>query len=784
MKTALKRNLSFLAIISITVSALIGLSSVLNIISFRNTYLEATAASNAIVADGTVNKIEYTLRYGRNLDNYYGIDDLFEELQSLYGYLGSVYITGTNGDILYKEVFSGAEFSPPQELNEHLQSILAAGGTQAWLEEDTQQLLLPIRDKAGQTIAGLGFGYPTSAVGNDIREYTHSAVLYTLAAIAVGIVLLVGLFFLVRHRFQFSRLLTIVIFVVIIANVFFGINISNVFTSGYMAMTRQMSGIYHQKIQNDVEGVINSGIAYAELEGMDLYFEDMVAATQEIEHISMGLQVGASQSAYVNIYEFPPDDTGAKSYLQIEVSRTYVESKIKGILVEIAVSIVTALMIAAEVIIFILAIFTGGGKVSRLRAQTIHKEKNVSYQPYGVVRGLAFFFSMFRYMAMAFVSLVIIEIYRPIYIGNHQIPYALVISLPLTAQMFSSMLGAYLSGKLCGRAGWKPAACLGILLMALGSLLCGLVHSPVPFIGCQLIFGLGLGISKTAVDLYSVVVASDGQMETYTSNANAATVVGLSCASAIGAIIASALGYSGAYLVMACVGVFVAALMLFFGQNIVVEEAKETKKEKPPSSLQKRARPFDLQFALYIVFLVVPYYFSIMFVDYLFPVFANEKGMPTVTIGYIFLAYGIATSYVGTFLCRVLSKKIRTLALMFIILVALGAGLGAFALYGNLVLAIGFVLFIALCDGIMPSLQFKFLYTLPITGRIGFSRTLGIEGFFSGAISAGAPVVFSLMMVNEKFMAAAAVILVCALVFRFGSPKAQQAAEKRSKHAT
>ena len=167
------------------------------------------------------------------------------------------------------------------------------------------------------------------------------------------------------------------------------------------------------------------------------------------------------------------------------------------------------------------------------------------------------------------------------------------------------------------------------------------------------------------------------------------------------------------------------------------------------------------------MFLVLPYYFVIMFVDYLFPVFASSKNMTTSQIGYVFLAYGVATSYIGTFLCRVLTKRMRTVLLMSALVLILAAGLSVFAMFNNIVFAVAMVLLIALCDGVMPSLQFKLVYCLPITHKIGFSRALGIEGFFTGVISAVAPVVFSFVMTkgNAGFVLAAILVACCAVLF-------------------
>ena len=765
MRTNRKRNLLFILIISVTISLLLSVSSILNIVSFKNTYVDATASSSAIVASGTVNKIEYTLKYGKSLDNYYGIEELFEELESLYGYLNITYIADGSGEILYKSEFA-ENAKAPDELSGYAASAIETGENQIWIENDTQHILLPIRDRSQTAIAALGLSYNVNMLDEAIGVYVDDSVLYTATAIGFGIALLVLLFFLIRHGFHYKPLLLIVITVVVAANIVFGATAYDVFSNGYLALTHNTSDIFYEKIRSDVDAVVSQGVNYDDLEGMDQYFDDLVSRTNELQSIRFSPSgVPDENSDYLNSYALSADASGNKVKLVIEVSQKYVESKITTILIEIIVSIITALMIAAEVIIFILAALTSEEKVSCLRTKAAMKEDDKCYQPVGIVRGLSFFFSMFRYMAMAFVSLVIIEIYKPVTVFGFTLPYELVISLPLTAQMISSMLGSYISGKISDRSGWKAAACTGILLMAVGSVFSAVSSAPLFFVGAQLIFGLGLGVGKTAMDLYAVMVSSEEKMEDYTSGANASCIVGLSCASAIGAIIAGALGYSGAYLVMAGMGILVSLLIVIFGRNI--KGAGESAEDKEETAKPRAKGAFDARFISYILFLVFPYYFVIMFVDYLFPVFANTQGVTTSQIGYVFLAYGVATSYIGTFLCRVLTKKVRTVLLMCTLVLALAAGLGVFSVYNNIALAIAMVLLIALCDGIMPSLQFKLVYNLPTTQKIGFSRALGIEGFFTGAISAVAPMVFSFVMTkgNFGFMIASFIVAVCAFLF-------------------
>ncbi|MBQ2433231.1 MAG: hypothetical protein II266_02285, partial [Clostridia bacterium] len=304
-----KRNLLFILIISITISLLLSLSSVLNIVSFRNTYVEATASSNAVVASGTVNTIEYTLKYGKSLDNYYGMEELFEELQELYGYLDLTYIADSEAKVLYASDFQ-KDAGMPSELKDYLSAALETKQTQIWLEGSSQQMLLPIRDRAGNAIAALGISYDVNMLNETIQNYVDDSVLYTVIAIAFGVCMLILLFFLIRHGFNYKPLLLIVIAVVVTANIVFGITAYKVFSNGYLALTHQTSDIFCQKILSDVDSVVSQGVKYDELEGMDQYFEDLVSRTQELESISLTHGAAGENSEFINTYALAPDAAG------------------------------------------------------------------------------------------------------------------------------------------------------------------------------------------------------------------------------------------------------------------------------------------------------------------------------------------------------------------------------------------------------------------------------------------------------------------------------------------
>lgn len=749
----MKKKILFVLIVSITLAGLLALTSVLNVVSFTNNYTQSTAVNNAIVTSGVVNKLEYSLRYGKSLENYYGIEDLFAQVKQLCSYVDEAYIVDTNGQIMYENPYNGTEFVRPGEIEYNTENLVNTRGFLTWTEYDTQHILIPVSDSTGNTVAGFGITYDNKIASNNTQQYISSIVLYTLIAAIAAILLFILLFSVIRHNFAFKKLLLIVIPIIVASNLFLGITSFNTYRAGYTALTKRTADTISFKIRTDIKSVVNQGINYSELNGLDEYFSDVIKNTNQISIIELkpaGENAASSEKSRFSLYSddihytypFEPDSEGKAMNLHIEISEAYLKEKLNAILVEILVSIVTSLMIAAEVIIFIVALLTGLKDLLRKRKMLVTKDMDEDIQSVGTIRGLFFFFAMFQYMAMAFIPIVMASIYKPIF----GLPYEIAMSIPMTAQILTSIFSAWICGRIVDKKGWRPVAITGILIMVSGTVIAAMAREPVLFIFAQIIMGLGLGCAKTSFDIFSVLTPSSQKIEEYTSSINAGLIVGMSCSAAIGAIIADVFGYSGAFLVMGGFGLLVVVLILLFSVNIRPGAAKAAEDAGEAEGKGTVKFRFDTKFYSYILFLVVPYFFISMYLDYFFPVYADAKGMSTASIGHIFLLYGISTSYIGAFLCGLLSKKIKNIILMSSLLTLLGAGMGWFALSDNIVYAVALVLLIAVIDGIMPSLQYRYVYSLEISKQIGISRIIGIEGAFSSAIRGVAPVIFGFVM--------------------------------------
>ena len=741
---SLRKKIVFAAIISAVIAGFLFLTAFLNLASYNNSYRETTADNNYTILSSIISKIEYALKYGKQIENYYGIDDIFDEMQRYCG-IDSYFIADPQGEILY-----GNE--QPEDTADRIVELTEGGDTHILWEDGSRQYILAGVFKDGEPKAYAGVSYEMAGIGLGTERSIYLAAFYASVA---GILLFVLIFFRIRFSVILDKLLPIVLTVVILSNLLFGAAAFSVFRGAYSEITQETAETFMAKVEYDIERVTGSGVHYDEIIGIDEYFEGLLKDNIHIRSLALTAEPGADADL---VMELAPDESGEAWYLQAIQSDSYLSGKMRSLLLNIAVAIITSVMVAVEILNFAVAVMLGEKKRAR---GILPRDMEHSVQPVGIVRGLSFFFAAFRYMSVAFMAIVLAEIYRPIRLFGWEIPYELVMSIPLSAQIFISMITSYLSGSLISRFCWKPVAMAGIAGMAVGTFLSSLAREPVSFILDQMIVGVGLGLAKTAFDVYAVAAASEKEMSLYTSSSNSSIIVGYSCSASIGALIANVFGYQGAYLVMTVMGLAVLGIIYIYGQNISgkTEEEDEISADAP--------KGFDFGFLRYILCMIIPYFFIMEFVDYFFPVYSNSKGLSTDMIGYVMLAYGICTSYIGATICKRIPSGKMAAKVMSALLMILAGAIILFSLKDMIAFAVLIVLLIGISDGIMPSMQFDYLYSLPLSRRLGFGKTLGIEGFFSSAIGGIAPMVFGFVMMKGTggLVAVSVFTVICAVLF-------------------
>lgn len=749
-----KKSRIFQLIICIFIAAMVFLAAVLNAYSFKNSSLDAVGENKAVILSQINDSIEYGLKYGKQLGNYYGIEDILEKVRTSCD-SDYVYIADAEGNLLYGE-------DPGDYLKKGLEGNEAEDedgesdeNKKIWNESDMVHILLPIYQ--GEEQAGyIGTGCSTERMQAFSKPYVQNMYLYALIEALCGILLFLILFHVIKHGFAEKKLRLLIMATIIAVSLLSVLPSYHILDVSYRALSEDVAADLLKQSAGDMERLLEMGVCYSDIKDANDYYKEIAGECMQVSDVRLSEGKGTSGS----FLDLPADQNNSVMHLEADIDETYIRGRVLKATINTLITTVTAIMIAVEILMFLLGLFVGK---ERNRRKKVDNKEALTIEEFGLVRGLSFFFASFRFMSVAFMSIVLVQIYTPVYVWGHMIPYEILISLPMAGQVFVAMITSYLSGLVIHRIGWKRTTLMGVVLMMMGTLASSFARVPIPFILAQMLVGTGLGFAKMGIDIYAVAVSSEDDMSKYTSGSNAGIIVGFSCSAALGALIASIFGYSGAYLVMTALGGGVFLLILFFGMDVASREEEE---EGPDTEVEE-VKGADLRFPVYLLTVIIPYFFIMMFVDYFFPVYANSIGITTDVIGYVMLIYGIVTAYVGTPLCPVLTEKMRTKVLMPVILLILALGLFIFSVRNNIVAAAVIVALIGLADGIMPSVQFKYVYELPFAKKIGFSRALGIEGFFSNLIGAAAPVIFGVVMMfgNGGLALVAALIASCALVF-------------------
>ena len=739
-----KKSLLFQLIICLFIAAMVLLTAVLNAYSFKNSSIDSAAENRAVILSQIKGTLEYGLKYGRKLDNYYGIEETLEKVtescQADY-----VYIRDAEGKLLYGE-------DPKDDFSHNSEDE-----SNIWTENNMSHVILPIKE--ADDIGGyIGMGCSTESMQSFSTPYVRQIYAYAFFEVIGGIILFLILFNLVRHNFEEKKLRLLITGTIIVLSALSVIPNHYILRVSYTALAEGAASDLLSQSSKDIERLLEAGVYYSDISDTESYYSELADACEQVSEIKLTEEENTEGIAL----DLPSDGEGKTMHLKAAISQNYVSKKVRTALINSLVTSITAIMISIEILLFLLGLLIGREKERIKRSEN---PRALTIERFGVVRGLSFFFASFRFMAVAFMSTVLIQIYTPVYIWGHPIPYEIVLSLPMAGQVFVAMITSYISGIVIHKIGWKYTTLMGIALMMVGTFASSFATVPVPFIFAQMIVGTGLGFAKMGVDIYAVTVSSEEDMSKYTSGSNAGIIVGFSCSAALGALVASIFGYQGAYVAMTVIGALVFLIVLFFGMNV----ASRVEKEETADKTQIIPGGPDIRFPSYIVLVIIPYYFIMMFVDYYFPVYAKSVGITTDAIGYVMLIYGIVTAYVGTPLCPVFTKRAKSKTLIPFILLLLALGMFIFAARNNVIMAAILVALIGLVDGIMPSAQFMYVYDLPFAKRIGFSKALGIEGFFSNMIGAVAPIIFGFVMMygNGGLAAVAILTALSAVLFMF-----------------
>lgn len=180
----------YLATLIILVSTL-ALNSLLSLASFEKIYVSSLISIYEVSGKNLKRKIETSLRLGKPMDKFEGMDRLLSEVMAKNPEITDVGVGTIAGDILYhsnpKEI--GTRFSHP------LPSFTSPDQVYSRLVRKQYITFLPLADRSNAIIGAISFSFPQAVIHDRLKAmaYENLAILWNIMlAVSIGLIVFIA----------------------------------------------------------------------------------------------------------------------------------------------------------------------------------------------------------------------------------------------------------------------------------------------------------------------------------------------------------------------------------------------------------------------------------------------------------------------------------------------------------------------------------------------------------------------------------------------------------------
>jgi len=744
--------------------------------ALKKAYIDTLVARYTTAGSEPGIEIEYALKYGKRLNQFYGIAEIMDKIMRNAPSLENIKIVTGEGKVLYDLQGRVAD----ERLHSSLLVQTAFQSHHLVRADGHYNLFFPIRDRNGMRVGFMNLIFDNAVVDQRVEAFGWQSLRYFAIVLGCAAFVLTLLFFRVRIRqsrpLKMKWVLGMVLGIVVVSQAAYMLVNLSLFQQAYRNLVRENTVMVADIIKREIDGVVAKGVNYDELYRVDVWMRRVIKAIPEIG--AMSISNGAGKELYTTssgkengpvAYSMPLTGAtdGKVGNLNIVLSQDRIDGRIRDVALDLLTAIVTSVFLALELMGFYL-IFRRSAAGSKRFAQWAKQE--VKHLDIDIARPAIFLCYFFYHMTISFIPIQVQRIYQPLW----GLPEKMVLGLPISMEVFCVGIAAFASGFYIDRKGWRFPLLAAILTILAGSVLSGLAREPLSFIASRAIVGLGFGICLTAIESYIAVSLPDVPKVSRFPHFFAGMFAGSACGVALGAMIADNIGFAATFLI-AGAGMIVPFLFVYyFGRDGCAIPAKDSavlNADSAQSSLRDYLGAREV--AIFLLMIAIPAMLCrIGFLYYYFPLFGSAQGLSTANIGRAFMIYAICFVFLQPVFSRVLPGVRKTNLVVFVGGLLCVGGLMIFSWQGGILAAFLAVLMIGLADTVGTGAQNAYLLSIPATRTYGNAKSLGIYRAVRKVGETAGPLVFSWVMIVGMQSGIAwigAGYMFCLIVFLFGS---------------
>jgi len=785
MKHLKTRFLVLMVSVSLVIIVL-GFAGAIDIASFKKNYTESIVASYRVAGTEPVRKIEYAVKYGKPLTNFYGMQELLLDTQRDFTDILDIRVILNDGTVAYN-LNEKEESNKVSEyiIKRRFSSSSPRSGASYVRDENRYHILIPINNVNKEQIGALDIVLDNSTINARIADFYNEILVYLLVIVLVSIFLIIFLISIVPviradGGINIGYLTATLIVILLNSQIVFGVINYNLYKKVYIQTVKENTAMVVKVVQKDMNVVIEKGVPVTELNGIETWLNSIVQSVPEVESLYITDIRGdvfyktknlvLMQEELINPmynYSLPliRDNMSQKGLVNLVLSKKFIDKKLFDIALDAITLLVISFIFMTEIIITLILLLRRK-KAIAVDEGSEDDDKDAAIK-LDTIRPIAFVFFFAFSLTASFIPIVMKSFNDSLL----WIPEGVRLSLPVSLEALGTIISTLVTGYIIDKKGWRPPFFYGILIVCAGSVLSGAAVNGTIFVLARLVTGVGYGLSWMAMRGYVSLYSLPSAQTQGFSLLNSGIMSGLNCGVVLGAMIAERAGYSFVFYVtsglMAISTVIALLLMGNYKKEIKnTENVKvnmdtniDTSKDANINTNININRNIntnigqdvkklvcDMKVVRYILLIIVPASICGVFLNYLFPVAGAELGISSANIGRAFLLYGLFVVYLGPLFGKYAGSKVGIKSSVIGANILYAAAMLVFGLCFNSWSAFAAVVLLGFSDSFGLAAQGSYFLSFDSSKKTGGGISFAIYSVFYKVGQMIGPLVFGVLI--------------------------------------
>ena len=799
----------------------LGFNTMLSLSSLENIYINSTFSKYIAVGNRLDRKIEESIRFGKNIDKFIGMNLMLKQariyltkdnsryfkkmhLSKIDSDL-SVSIVSPENSILYSTDPTLVHGKLPLKVQSYFMSVFQNNYKKNKLNknyykfENEFYIGLPIREAqswVGSIVIKLN--------KNQAKAFINKVLIkkFLLIGIILFIVLMFFLifFFIVipRHNrqtnFSRSRISIVIIVILVFSQILFSLFNTNSFKNYYLEISRGKNIVVGNLLKEDIQYLLNKGIALKNLFMMEKMLGKIISTSPDLKSITIldsnirplymanhyniinfkgkspAIAIDKFKKFKNSKYNFLIDLIKKQAgndksqagiitgYISIVISEKVILSKLTGIILDSITILVISILFMMELLSIVFQYFS----------KQTGKIKKTSRINFTAIRPAVFLYFFGQTISVSFLPLYMEKLYEPLWGLSKDV----ILGLPICATMLFGAISALIAGPWIDKRGWHGPFFTGITLTSAGFVYTWLASNAVNLIISRAFVGFGYGLTFMAANGFVVAFTDESSKAQGLTSMIAGCYAGYICGSSTGGMLADRIGYNAVFIIGASIiALSLIYTIIFMRDNIGSDKA--VNKTDVPDTFSKSAIKSGQVFKFITntriislcLFVILPSsIITVGFLNYFIPIYINTIGSTSSNIGRLLMVHGLFFIYVAPFFSRFIDRASQKSKFIVISGFIASLALMVFYFYSGMLAAILSVLILGLAGSFEASIPYAL--SLKATEELGSGKAIAILSSVEKIGQVAGPVIFGSLIlgyhedINLYFMGTAYMIFV------------------------